>query len=154
ILIVTLRLALPNVIRFCCCVAVIYLGYCFCGWIVLGPYHVKFRSLSMVSECLFSLVNGDDMFVTFAEVQPSNPLVWLFSQVYLYSFIGLFTLMVLSLFIALITGSYETIKHQCEGDPPVSELQAFIAQCQDSPKSGKFRSDTPSSCSLFCCCER
>ncbi|NXJ72520.1 MCLN1 protein, partial [Rostratula benghalensis] len=110
ILIVTLRLALPNVIRFCCCVAVIYLGYCFCGWIVLGPYHVKFRSLSMVSECLFSLVNGDDMFVTFAEVQPSNPWVWLFSQVYLYSFIGLFTLMVLSLFIALITGSYETIK--------------------------------------------
>lgn len=41
ILIVTLRVALPNVIRFCCCVAVIYLGYCFCGWIVLGPYHVK-----------------------------------------------------------------------------------------------------------------
>ncbi|XP_029814285.1 neuropathy target esterase-like [Manacus vitellinus] len=39
ILIVTLRVALPNVIRFCCCVAVIYLGYCFCGWIVLGPYH-------------------------------------------------------------------------------------------------------------------
>lgn len=34
-------MALPNVIRFCCCVAVIYLGYCFCGWIVLGPYHVK-----------------------------------------------------------------------------------------------------------------
>lgn len=41
ILIVTLRAALPSVIRFCCCVAVIYLGYCFCGWIVLGPYHVK-----------------------------------------------------------------------------------------------------------------
>lgn len=41
ILIVTLRAAFPNVIRFCCCVAVIYLGYCFCGWIVLGPYHVK-----------------------------------------------------------------------------------------------------------------
>uniref|UniRef100_A0A8C5NGB6 Mucolipin-1-like n=1 Tax=Gouania willdenowi TaxID=441366 RepID=A0A8C5NGB6_GOUWI len=41
ILIITLRAAFPNVIRFCCCVAVIYLGYCFCGWIVLGPYHVK-----------------------------------------------------------------------------------------------------------------
>ncbi|RLV62259.1 hypothetical protein DV515_00019499 [Chloebia gouldiae] len=41
ILIVTLRVALPNVMRFCCCVAVIYLGYCFCGWIVLGPHHVK-----------------------------------------------------------------------------------------------------------------
>ncbi|TFJ95626.1 choline dehydrogenase [Platysternon megacephalum] len=110
ILIVTMRVALPNVIRFCCCVAVIYLGYCFCGWIVLGPYHVKFRSLSMVSECLFSLINGDDMFVTFAEMQQNSYLVWLFSQLYLYTFISLFIYMVLSLFIALITGSYETIK--------------------------------------------
>lgn len=41
LLILTLRAALPNVMRFCCCAAMIYLGYCFCGWIVLGPYHVK-----------------------------------------------------------------------------------------------------------------
>ncbi|NXQ35712.1 MCLN1 protein, partial [Alaudala cheleensis] len=110
ILILTLHLALPNVLRFCCCVAVIYLGYCFCGWIVLGPHHLKFRSLSKVSECLFSLVNGDDMFATFAALRPSGALVWLFSQVYLYSFSALFIYMVLSLFIALITGSYDTIK--------------------------------------------
>ncbi|XP_070604678.1 mucolipin-3-like [Erythrolamprus reginae] len=25
----------------CSCAAMIYLGYCFCGWIVLGPYHAK-----------------------------------------------------------------------------------------------------------------
>ncbi|NXL90297.1 MCLN1 protein, partial [Alectura lathami] len=154
ILIVTLRVALPNVIRFCCCVAVIYLGYCFCGWIVLGPYHVKFRSLSMVSECLFSLINGDDMFVTFAEMQQNSYLVWLFSQIYLYTFISLFIYMVLSLFIALITGSYETIKHQCEGETPVSQLHAYIAECKDSPKSGKYRRGSASACSVFCCCER
>ncbi|NXA43697.1 MCLN1 protein, partial [Eudromia elegans] len=154
ILIVTLRVALPNVIRFCCCVAVIYLGYCFCGWIVLGPYHVKFRSLSMVSECLFSLINGDDMFVTFAEMQQNSYLVWLFSQLYLYTFISLFIYMVLSLFIALITGSYETIKHQCEGEAPVSRLHAFIAECRDSPTSGKYRRHSPPACSVFCCCER
>ncbi|KAI7793894.1 putative mucolipin-3 [Triplophysa rosa] len=41
ILIITLRASLPNVIRFTCCAAMIYLGYCFCGWIVLGPYHSK-----------------------------------------------------------------------------------------------------------------
>uniref|UniRef100_A0A673G4U7 Mucolipin 1b n=1 Tax=Sinocyclocheilus rhinocerous TaxID=307959 RepID=A0A673G4U7_9TELE len=80
ILIVTLRAAFPNVIRFCCCAAAIYMGYCFCGWIVLGPYHAKFRSLSMVSE-------------------------WS----YLYSFISLFIYMVLSLFIAPITGAYDSI---------------------------------------------
>ncbi|CAM5116855.1 unnamed protein product [Natator depressus] len=75
----------------------------------------NFRSLSMVSECLFSLINGDDMFVTFAEMQQNSYLVWLFSQLYLYTFNSLFIYMVLSLFIALITGSYETIKHSMLG---------------------------------------
>ncbi|XP_040003237.1 mucolipin-1a isoform X2 [Xiphias gladius] len=154
ILIVTLRAALPNVIRFCLCVAVIYLGYCFCGWIVLGPYHVKFRSLSMVSECLFSLINGDDMFVTFTEMQESSTLVWLFSQVYLYTFISLFIYMVLSLFIALITGAYETIKHQTQEPMHITDLHAFIAECTDAPSSGKFRGLETSPCSFFCCCDR
>lgn len=154
ILIVTLRAAFPSVIRFCCCVAVIYLGYCFCGWIVLGPYHVKFRSLSMVSECLFSLINGDDMFVTFAEMQETSTLVWLFSQVYLYTFISLFIYMVLSLFIALITGAYETIKHQTQEPIHITDLHAFIAECTDAPNSGKFRGLETSPCSFFCCCDR
>lgn len=77
------------------------------------PHGLQFRSLSMVSECLFSLINGDDMFVTFAAMQAQqgrSSLVWLFSQLYLYSFISLFIYMVLSLFIALITGAYDTIK--------------------------------------------
>ncbi|XP_061627664.1 mucolipin-1-like [Phyllopteryx taeniolatus] len=154
ILIVTLRAAFPNVIRFCCCVAVIYLGYCFCGWIVLGPYHVKFRSLSMVSECLFSLINGDDMFVTFSGMQESSMLVWLFSQVYLYTFISLFIYMVLSLFIALITGAYEAIKHQTQEPIHITDLHAFIAECTDAPSSGKFRGVETSPCSFFCCCDR
>ncbi|KAF5909235.1 mucolipin-1-like, partial [Clarias magur] len=153
ILIVTLRAAFPNVIRFCCCVAVIYLGYCFCGWIVLGPYHVKFRSLSMVSECLFSLINGDDMFVTFSGMQESSTLVWVFSQVYLYTFISLFIYMVLSLFIALITGAYETIKHQTQEPIHITDLHAFIAECKDTPSSGKFRGVETSPCSFFCCCD-
>uniref|UniRef100_A0A803WFR9 Mucolipin 1 n=1 Tax=Ficedula albicollis TaxID=59894 RepID=A0A803WFR9_FICAL len=139
ILIVTLRVALPNVMRFCCCVAVIYLGYCFCGWIVLGPHHPKFRSLSMVSECLFSLVNGDDMFATFAALRPSGALVWLFSQVYLYSFSALFIYMVLSLFIALITGSYDTIKvgaHlgvTCGASPGWGIIWVTSSGCATSP---------------------
>ncbi|XP_078387272.1 mucolipin-1a isoform X1 [Cetorhinus maximus] len=154
ILIVTLRAAFPNVIRFCCCVAVIYMGYCFCGWIVLGPYHDKFRTLSMVSECLFSLINGDDMFVTFSHMRQKSTLVWLFSQLYLYTFISLFIYMVLSLFIALITGSYEAIKHHgISGVHPI-ELREFIAECTDAPSSGKFREVESSVCSFFCCCDR
>ncbi|XP_025972223.2 mucolipin-3 isoform X3 [Dromaius novaehollandiae] len=152
LLILTLRAALPNVMRFCCCAAMIYLGYCFCGWIVLGPYHVKFRSLNMVSECLFSLINGDDMFATFAKMQQKSYLVWLFSRIYLYSFISLFIYMVLSLFIALITDTYETIKHYQQDGFPETELQIFISQCKDLPNSGKYRLEEESSVSLFCCC--
>ncbi|XP_059495846.1 mucolipin-1a isoform X1 [Stegostoma tigrinum] len=154
ILIVTLRAAFPNVIRFCCCVAVIYMGYCFCGWIVLGPYHDKFRTLSMVSECLFSLINGDDMFVTFSQMRQKSTLVWLFSQLYLYTFISLFIYMVLSLFIALITGSYEAVKHHGISGVHPLELREFIAECTDAPSSGKFREVESSVCSFFCCCDR
>lgn len=153
ILIVTLRAAFPNVIRFCCCAAAIYMGYCFCGWIVLGPYHTKFRTLSMVSECLFSLINGDDMFVTFAEMEHSSPLVWIFSQIYLYTFISLFIYMVLSLFIALITGAYDTIMAQTQEQVRITDLHAFIAECTDTPSSGKFRGPEGTSCSFLCCCE-
>ncbi|XP_021149875.2 mucolipin-3 isoform X3 [Columba livia] len=152
LLILTLRAALPNVMRFCCCAAMIYLGYCFCGWIVLGPYHVKFRSLNMVSECLFSLINGDDMFATFAKMQQKSYLVWLFSRIYLYSFISLFIYMVLSLFIALITDTYETVKHYQQDGFPETELQKFISQCKDLPNSGRYRLEEESSASLFCCC--
>lgn len=82
----------------------------------------------MVSECLFSLINGDDMFVTFAEMQKSGTLVWVFSQVYLYTFISLFIYMVLSLFIALITGAYETIKVTTKGTIFVRQKSTDLCQ--------------------------
>ncbi|XP_039999712.1 mucolipin-3 [Xiphias gladius] len=153
ILILTLRAAFPNVIRFCCCAAMIYLGYCFCGWIVLGPYHDKFRTLDRVTECLFSLINGDDMYATFLKMRDKSYMVWLFSRLYLYSFISLFIYMVLSLFIALITDTYETIKHHQQDKAPVSQLQAFIAECRDQPESGRYQTDEePASCCLSPCC--
>ncbi|KAJ8376400.1 hypothetical protein SKAU_G00069800 [Synaphobranchus kaupii] len=154
ILILTLRAAFPNVIRFCCCVAMIYLGYCFCGWVVLGPYHEKFRTINTVSECLFSLINGDDMFPTFKNMQQKSYLVWLFSRLYLYSFVSLFIYMVLSLFITLITDTYETIKqHQRDGFIE-TDLQAFIAECEDLPSSGRYRVEKDSPTCFSCCSSR
>ncbi|XP_029931230.1 mucolipin-3-like [Myripristis murdjan] len=154
ILILTLRAAFPNVIRFSCCAAMIYLGYCFCGWIVLGPYHDKFRTLDKVTECLFSLINGDDMYSTFQKMRAKSYMVWLFSRLYLYSFISLFMYMVLSLFIALITDTYETIKHHQQDKAPVSHLHAFIAECRDQPESGRYQTEEEkaSCCSFPCCC--
>ncbi|KAJ7383844.1 Mucolipin-2 [Desmophyllum pertusum] len=41
ILLVTLKASAPSVLRFCVCGSLLYFGYLFCGWIVLGPYHIK-----------------------------------------------------------------------------------------------------------------
>nr|NVI71407.1 transient receptor potential cation channel, mucolipin ortholog [Cucujiformia] len=64
VVILTLQKAAPTVSRFLLCAVLIYAGFTFCGWLVLGPYHLKFQSISTTSECLFSLINGDDMFAT------------------------------------------------------------------------------------------
>nr|XP_040026465.1 mucolipin-3 isoform X1 [Gasterosteus aculeatus aculeatus]XP_040026466.1 mucolipin-3 isoform X1 [Gasterosteus aculeatus aculeatus] len=152
ILILTVTAAFPNVIRFCCCAAMIYLGYCFCGWIVLGPHHDKFRTLDKATECLFSLINGDDVYITFQKIRHGGNMVWLFSRLYLYSFIALFIYMVLSLFIALITDTYETIKRQQQDRVPVSQLQAFVAGCRDLPKSGRYHTgEEAAGCCLSSC---
>ncbi|CAK6958097.1 mucolipin-2 isoform X1 [Scomber scombrus] len=155
VLILTMKAAFPKVLRFCCCAGMIYLGYTFCGWIVLGPYHEKFEGLSRVSECLFSLVNGDDMFTTFAQLKDKNTLVWLFSRVYLYSFISLFIYMVLSLFIALITDAYETIKNYQKEGFPLTDLHKFLREQRDVPVVEEdSQTDDQVRYSMFCCCER
>ncbi|XP_029285359.1 LOW QUALITY PROTEIN: mucolipin-3 [Cottoperca gobio] len=151
ILILTLRAAFPNVIRFICCAGIIYLSYCFCGWVVLGPYHEKFRTLNTVSECLFSLINGDDMYPTFKNMKQKSSLVWTFSRVYLYSFVSLFIYMILSLFITIITDTYDTIKQQQQSGTPTSELQKFMSVCKDPPNSGVYRLDENNGCFSNCC---
>ncbi|XP_041790960.1 mucolipin-2 [Chelmon rostratus] len=155
VLILTMKAAFPKVLRFCCCAGMIYLGYTFCGWIVLGPYHEKFEGLSLVAECLFSLVNGDDMFTTFAQLKDKNTLVWLFSRAYLYSFISLFIYMVLSLFIALITDAYETIKNYQKDGFPLTDLQKFLREQKDySAAEEGSQTDVNVRQSAFCCCRR
>lgn len=154
ILILTLRAAFPNVIRFICCAGIFYISYCFCGWIVLGPYHEKFRTLNTVLECLFSLVNGDDMFSTFHNMEQKSILVWVFSRVYLYTFVLLFTYMVLSLFITIITDTYDTLKQQQQSGVPTSELQNFLSECNDLPNSGLYRLEEENNCFVNCCINR
>ncbi|XP_026160338.1 mucolipin-2 isoform X2 [Mastacembelus armatus] len=155
VLILTMKAAFPKVLRFCCCAGMIYLGYTFCGWIVLGPYHEKFEGLSRVAECLFSLLNGDDMFTTFAQLKDKNTVVWLFSRAYLFTFISLFIYMVLSLFIALITDAYETIKNYQENGFPLTDLQKFLREQKDFPVvEENSQTDVHIRRSVLCCCPR
>ncbi|XP_054166328.1 mucolipin-3-like [Oppia nitens] len=159
ILILTLRRAVPNVLRFMSCAFILYGGFTLCGWLVLGPYHLKFRTLSRASECLFSLMNGDDMFATFYITEPRGDLlIWWFSRIYLYMFVSLFIYVVLSLFIALIMDSYETIKDYYENGMPLNDLQKFIAECTDEPSSRAYTEDRHTTIAdtlnCFDCCRR
>ncbi|CAN8018399.1 unnamed protein product, partial [Ixodes persulcatus] len=141
ILILTMRKALPNILRFLSCALLLYCGFCFCGWVVLGPHHIKFRSFSMTSECLFALMNGDDMFATFAIMSVNSGIIWWFSRIYLYLFLILFIYCVISLFLSVIMDSYETIREIHEKGIEPSNLQVFISECSDDASSSAYRQD-------------
>ncbi|XP_059485674.1 mucolipin-3-like isoform X2 [Neocloeon triangulifer] len=142
VLILTLQRAAPRVARFSLCALIIYAGFTFCGWLILGPYHMKFRSLSTTSECLFSLINGDDMFATFSIMSDKSMMLWWFCRIYLYSFIALFIYVVLSLFISLIMDAYETIKCFYQEGFPKSDLMEFVSQCTEPASSDRYRTDS------------
>lgn len=159
ILLLTMRKAVPDVLRFLLCALMLYSGFIFCGWLILGPYHIKFRSLSSTAECLFSLINGDDMFATFTIISVKSGLVWWISRIYMYSFISLFIYVVLSLFIAVIMDTYETIKMCYESGFPKSDLMEFVSECRDDIHSGIFRQESVDAWSNFShwlrhCCKR
>nr|QDR50964.1 Transient receptor potential cation channel, mucolipin [Heliconius melpomene] len=157
VVILTLKKAAPKIFRFSCCALLLYAGFMFCGWLVLGPYHMKFRSLATTSECLFSLINGDDMFATFSIMSRKSPMLWWFSRVYLYSFISLYIYVVLSLFISVIMDAYDTIKQYYKEGFPKNDLQQFVGEISiEEVSSGLYRTQSSSSLnevmnSLFCC---
>ncbi|UJR32798.1 hypothetical protein I4U23_020260 [Adineta vaga] len=125
LLFITIQKSLPLILRFLFCAMIIYCGFMFCGWIVLGPYHSKFRTLSTTFETLFGLINGDDMYTTFANIETESIYIWLFSEIYLYSFSCLFIFVVSSLIIALIIDGYETVKKYYVNGFPKSRLRQF-----------------------------
>lgn len=142
VVILTLQKALPHIGRFLLCALLIYAGFTFCGWLVLGPYHIKFRSLSTTSECLFALINGDDMFATFTIMSDKSMTLWWFCRIYLYTFISLYIYVVLSLFISVIMDSYDTIKKYYAEGFPQCDLREFMGETDSSElSSGVFRDE-------------
>ena len=78
--------------------------------IISGLIILQFRSFSVASECIFSLINGDDMFVTFSYLQQNKGPIWQICQVYLYLFVILHIYVILNLFIAIVLDAYELIQ--------------------------------------------
>lgn len=141
VLILTVKKSMPSVLRFSVCAAICYGGFVFCGWLVFSPYNVKFRTISSTSETLFSLMNGDDMFATFAQVSTKSALIFWFSKIYIYVFVFFFIYLVLSLMISIIMDAYETIKMFYREGFPRSPLDEFVAARRLDPSSGVYREE-------------
>jgi mucolipin 3 len=142
VVIMTLKQAAPQLSRFLLCALLIYAGFTFCGWLVFSPYHIKFRSLSTTSECLFSLINGDDMFATFTIMSDKSTMLWWFCRIYLYTFISLYIYIVLSLFISVIMDAYDTIKKFYKDGFPQNDLKQFMGTMNEADfTSGVFRDE-------------
>jgi len=130
IIVSVLKNSIPHCARFMLTAGIVYSGYVLCGWLVLGPRNIKFRTIVKTSETLFSLLNGDDMYNTFelTGFPETESSLRIFNQFYLYSFISLFIYVVLSLFLAVILDVYETIKESRGGKEKFipDELEKFI----------------------------
>lgn len=119
------------------------MGFVFAGWLILGPYHFKFKSIMSTSECLFSLINGDDMFATFSSIPMEKTVsVWVYSRIYLYFFISVFIYVILSLFISIIMDTYELIKTCYERGFPCTRLEQFYSTCEFDFSSGRYARDS------------
>ncbi|KXJ15345.1 Mucolipin-2 [Exaiptasia diaphana] len=131
-LLLTVKASGPSVLRFMACSGILFMGFTLCGWLVLGPHHSKFRDTTITAECLYSLINGDDMFNTYALLtEKSGYAIWVYSKAYLYIFISLFIYVVLSLFIGIIADTYERLKDM-QGYLPSTRLSRFVEESKDS----------------------
>lgn len=73
----------------------------------------QFRTPSDAATTLFALINGDEIYATFALLQADQtggPLIPAIYKVYIGCFVAIFTIIVINLLIALFTNAYDTVK--------------------------------------------
>jgi len=104
----TLYLAFPELLKFLLCAGLLFLAFSLTGYIVLSPFHPKFRNFYETIETLFCLLNGDDMYTTFDRIdEDDDQVAYFFSRIFLYLFLVLFIYFVLNLFTSLVITAYE-----------------------------------------------
>lgn len=130
-----------KVLRFLLCVGMLYLAFTLCGWVVLGPYHIKFTDISASFQCLMSLLNGDEIYVTYTAIEGDKSIVWWFNIIFVTTFVVVFTLITLNIFIAIFNSAYETIKNK----ENKSDLVKFLGK----DDLNEIDAET---CQAKCCC--
>ncbi|KAL3852305.1 hypothetical protein ACJMK2_015964, partial [Sinanodonta woodiana] len=113
----TMYHAIPRVLAYLICVCLLYVGFTVCGYVVFGPYHIKFQTITKTANTLFAMVTGDEIYVTLAVLETDklgNNAVWWFAQTYLWAFVSIFTILILNILIAIFNSAYEVIQTDYE----------------------------------------
>lgn len=116
----TLRNAFVHVITYCLSVIPIYWAFVIFGVLNFGPFSEKFSSVGQTIITLFSLLNGDDIYATFQEIEEGQYPAPIISRIYIICFVTLFVTSVLNVFIFIIEDSYRTAKlsiHNINSNP-------------------------------------
>jgi hypothetical protein len=98
----TLHRGLPQMIQFLFGVLPIFVGYVLFGTIMFGAKVPRFQSMGATATTLFSVANGDEIHDTFNSVA-FTPLV---GKIYIYSYMILFSYVVLMVCIGIIEDAF------------------------------------------------
>ncbi|XP_069101221.1 mucolipin-2-like isoform X2 [Argopecten irradians] len=118
--------SLLPVLRFLGCAVVLFVSFALCGWIVMGPYHIKFSSIYSTFRCLFGLISGDEIYVTLAAIDDEFSFPWWFCAAFITLYTTIFTLVALNILIAIFTTAYESVKNQTIRNQVKSTLIRFM----------------------------
>ena len=137
-----LNIAFPRLLKFLACVGILYLAFMLCGWVALGPFHYKFSDFDTSFYTLFSMLNGDDLWNTYTGMsEHDNYPVFVFSQIFITTFLILFIYAVLNLFVSLIIQSYDESRRQ---HPHLrNEVQKFVYSDPLTPGGKSLREILP-----------
>ena len=108
----TLSLSIPNVMRTLISTLPVLLGYTFLG-LALFYKSNRFSSATGCLMTLYALMFGDMVYDTFYDLSLTH---YLYSQIYLYSFVFFSICVINSLFISVIEDAYNTAKYTTLAD--------------------------------------
>ncbi|OQS02592.1 hypothetical protein THRCLA_05056 [Thraustotheca clavata] len=123
----TIRRGLPRVIEFLIGVGPLFVGYVLFGSVMFGNHVPRFQGLMTTATTLFAIANGDEVRMTFDSL---STMPWL-GQIYLYSYIMLFTYVVLMVCIGIIEDAFFSSAFPTLWKQPVALSPDTIDQLQD-----------------------
>ncbi|KAL0236640.1 hypothetical protein PCE1_000038 [Barthelona sp. PCE] len=104
-LIHTLKIGIPIVLRFLAGVAPLLIGYTLLGVAMFASICDRFHTFGAASVTLFSILNGDIMLEVFTQIYPASPIV---SRIYLFSYVIIFVFIALNIFIQIMEQAFTT----------------------------------------------